>query len=113
MEIDEQDPIQRARNNSLSKFIDDADLTEDLERVILVKKLITRLKVGRPNYRLILNHLVILFNSFQPAFVIFLLKSSINERDWFILNSFLVYMRRTLDVVNVDNELLQTLKTEV
>ena len=93
--------------------MDDEDIYEELERVILIKKLVTRLKAGKPNYRLILNHLVILHNCFNPAFVIFLLKGSIQERDWFIINTFLIYMRRSLDVVSVDNVLLENLRKEV
>jgi len=111
--IEQQEYLQRARNNSLSKFIDDQDLIEDIERVVLVKKLITRLKAGRPNYRLILNHLVVLFNTFESSFVIFLLKSSVNEKDWYILNTFLIYMRRSLDVVNIDTQMLEFLKKDV
>lgn len=113
MDETEQELFHKARNNSLSHFIDDEDLREDLERVILIKKLITRLRTGKPNYRLILNHLVVLFNSFQPSFVTFILKSSIPEKDWIIANTFLVYMKRTLDIVNVKEELLKELKEKI
>lgn len=112
-QIEDLDPIQRARLFALSKFIDDNDIREDLERLVHIKKLLTRLKSGKPNYRLIVNHLVILFNSFQVAFVIQSLKSTIREGDWILANTFLVFMKRSLDVVTVDRELLEKIKEEI
>lgn len=107
------DPIQRAKLFATSKFIDDDEVREDLERIGHIKKLVTRLRSGKPNYRLIINHMIILFNTFQVSFVVHSLKSTVKESDWYLVNTFLVFMKRSLDIASVDLELLETLKKEI
>jgi hypothetical protein len=91
------------------------DLEEDLVRITHLKKLISKLKNGKkpPNFRLIINHLIILFNVFHPLYVIRLIKASTKEEDWFIINTFLVLLDRSLDMVNIDRNLLLELKKEI
>lgn len=102
-----------ARTFLTNKFMDDDDIKEDVARVQLLKKLVSRSKRGDINSRLIMNHLIALFNVFEPVYVIKMLKSSIKDCDWFIMNTALVYLNRSLDFVNVDRNLLATFKEEL
>lgn len=99
--------------NSLSKFYHEDDIEEDLIRVRHIKKLIGRLKNGYINERLIINHIMILFNVFQPSFTVHILKSTFNSVDWIYVNTFLVFLKRSPDFVNVDDNLLEYLKRSV
>lgn len=70
------------------------DLEEDLKRFKYIKRLFRRYeKSGELSERLILNHLIILYNVFDKA-ATELLFFKIEERYWAILKSFLVYLNR-------------------
>lgn len=70
------------------------DLEEDLKRFKYIKRLFRRYeKSGVLSERLILNHLIILYNVFDKAATP-LLFFKIEERYWAILKSFLVYLNR-------------------
>lgn len=111
--MNHQELVTQAKLHCLNKYYNEEDIEEDLIRVKHVKKLIGRLKNGYINERLILNHILILFNVFHPSFVIYVMKSSFKMNDWFIVNTFLVFLRRSLDIVSVDKELLEYLKRKV
>lgn len=71
-----------------------SDLEEDLKRLKYIKRLFRRYEnSGVLSERLILNHLVVLYNVFgKSATPILFFK--IEEKYWAILKSFLVYMCR-------------------
>lgn len=90
------------------------DLAEDLARIKSLRRLMTRIILdGDIKERLIINHLIVLYNVFDPPFVNYLLKTSFKDESYTILNTFLIYLRRSLDVVHVDDDLLAYLKAKV
>lgn len=98
------------------------DLEEDLKRIKYLKRLLNRFdKTGEANERLVLNHLVVLYNVFGDAatdMLFFKLSSSY----WSILKTYLVFLQRMpmATVVSkgikeqdipLDTELLKRLKS--
>jgi len=71
-----------------------AEFTEDINRIIHIKRLMNRLVAGEDvSIRLILNHFVILFNMFDSYAAANMLFYKIEEDKWILLNTFLVYMK--------------------
>lgn len=70
------------------------DLEDDMKRFKYIKRLFRRYETnGVLSERLILNHLIVLYNVFGKA-ATSLLFYKIEEKYWAILKSFLVYMNR-------------------
>lgn len=70
------------------------EFDEDLKRVLYIKKLFTRYKASDDlRERLILNHLIILFNVFGDA-TNEMLFYKIDKSDWNLLATFLVFLNR-------------------
>lgn len=70
------------------------DLEDDMKRFKYIKRLFRRYETnGVLSERLILNHLIVLYNVFGRA-TTHLLFYKIEEKYWAILKSFLVYMNR-------------------
>lgn len=70
------------------------DFEDDLKRFKYIKRLFRRYeKSGILNERLVLNHIIILYNVFDKS-ATDLLFFKIEERYWAILKSFLVYLNR-------------------
>lgn len=111
--MEKTEHFMQAKTYTINKFHDEDDIEEELTRVRYLKKLFSRMKSGKANYRLILNHMTILFNVFEYPFVIHLLKSSFKEEEWYKVNTVLVYLRRSLDLINIDHQLLKELEEKV
>lgn len=70
------------------------EFNEDLKRFLYIKKLFTRYKVNDDlRERLILNHLIVLFNVFGES-ATELLFYKIDKIDWGLLATFLVFINR-------------------
>ena len=70
------------------------DLEEDLNRIKYIKRLLNRYqKTGEANERLILNHLVVLYNVFDEA-ATHMLFYKLSEEYWSDLKTYLVYLHR-------------------
>ena len=73
------------------------EFEEDMKRFLYLKKLLTRYRVnGDLRERLILNHIIILYNLFDKA-ATRMLFYKIDEENWDILITFLVYLERMPD----------------
>lgn len=71
-----------------------SDLEEDLKRIKYVKRLLNRYKkTGDASERLILNHLVVLYNVFEDA-ATDMLFYKLEEEYWPELKTYLVYLHR-------------------
>jgi len=71
-----------------------SDLEEDLKRIKYVKRLLNRYKkTGEASERLILNHLVVLYNVFEDA-ATDMLFYKLEEEYWPELKTYLVYLHR-------------------
>tara|TARA_Y100000592_G_C5248243_1_gene211613 strand:- start:114 stop:479 length:366 start_codon:yes stop_codon:yes gene_type:complete len=76
------------------QFSDIEEFNEDLKRFKYIKRLVNRyLEHEELAERLILNHLIVVFNSFglEPAFNI--LKLKLEERHWPVVKPFLIYLK--------------------
>lgn len=71
-----------------------SDLEEDLKRIKYVKRLLNRYKkTGEASERLILNHLVVLYNVFEDA-ATSMLFYKLEKEYWSELKTYLVYLHR-------------------
>ena len=78
-----------------------AEFEDDLKKFLYLKKLISRYKNnGDLKERLILNHLILLNNVFGPEPTARILFYRIDERDYDILKTFLVYLNIMPDIVS-------------
>lgn len=76
------------------KYIDVEEFEEDLKRFKYIKRLLNRyIETGRLSERLILNHVVVLFNVFGTEPALNMLKLKLDERHWPMIKPFLVYLR--------------------
>lgn len=75
------------------------EFEDDLKRFLYIKKLFSRYKNNNElRERLILNHIIVLYNVFGDA-VTNMLFFKIEKEDWPILATFLVYVNRMPEVV--------------
>ncbi len=92
-----------------SKYYTQEELDEDLQRIIYIKKLISKyLRNGEINERLILNHIIILGNVFGPEFTCKLLIFKIDKSLWPVLKTFLIflqYLPSTLQLSTIDGKI--------
>ncbi len=71
-----------------------SDLEDDLKRFKYVKRLLNRYeKTGVPNERLVINHLIVLYNVFGPA-ATKMLFYKLEEKYWINLKTYLVFLNR-------------------
>jgi hypothetical protein len=98
-----------------------AEFEEDLKRFLYLKKLFTRYKQnGELRERLILNHIIVLYNVFGDA-ATSLLFYKLEEKYWQTLITFLVYLNRmpdslpifniNLSDISLDEEVIKALRT--
>ena len=74
--------------------IDAEEFHEDLKRFNYIKKLITRYKQhGELSERLMLNHLIIIFNVFGIKSGLKILEYRVGIDNWSIVNPFLIFLK--------------------
>ena len=79
------------------------EFEEDLKRFFYIKKLFSRYKSdGIVRERLVLNHIIVLYNLFGDA-TTNMLFHKINKEDWSTLVTFLVYLNRMPEFVEFHN----------
>lgn len=90
------------------------EFEEDLKRFLYLKKLFSRYKKdGELRERLILNHIIVLYNLFGDA-TTDMLFYKVEKEYWSILGTFLVYINRLpeekLSDISIDNDLVSVLR---
>ena len=96
------------------------EFEEDMKRFLYLKKLLTRYRInGDLRERLILNHIIILYNLFDKA-ATRMLFYKIDEENWNTLITFLVYLERMpnklsefnieLADIKLDNDVVKVLR---
>jgi len=96
------------------------EFEEDIKRFLYLKKLLSRYKnSGELRERLILNHIIVIYNVFGEASTRMLFHK-IDENCWDVLITFLVYLERMPEVIaeygivlsdiTLDNTIIQTLR---
>ena len=77
--------------------LDRDEFETDLKRFKYIKRLLNRYEdTGKPCERLILNHLIVLFNVFTIPAALKMLELKIDARHWSALKPYLVFLR-TID----------------
>ena len=80
------------------QFSDIEEFYEDLKRFKYIKRLVNRyLDQGELTERLIINHLIVVFNSFGIEPAINILKLKLDERHWPVVKPFLIYLKYIRD----------------
>lgn len=88
------------------------EFEDDLKRFYYLKKLFSRYKAdGIVRERLVLNHIIVLYNLFGTA-ATNMLFYKINKEDWPLLATFLVYLNRMPDYLDNYNVRLSDLKLD-
>jgi|TARA_B100001741_G_C16386809_1_gene520542 hypothetical protein len=83
--------IKNYQNSSCTGM---AELEDDIKRFKYLKRLFNRYeKTGEPNERLIINHLILLYNVFGKA-TTEMLFFKLEEKYWTNLKTYLVYLNR-------------------
>jgi hypothetical protein len=79
-------------------FSDIEEFHEDLKRFKYIKRLVNRyLEHEELSERLILNHLIVIFNSFGIEPSLKILKLKLENRHWPVIKPFLIYLRYIKD----------------
>ena len=90
-----------------------SELEDDLKRFKYLKRLFNRYeKTGDPNERLIINHLILLYNVFGNA-TTEMLFYKLEERYWSNLKTFLVFLDRIPEEVVYSANLPKNIETDV
>jgi len=86
--------IYAAKHYYNPKFIDADEFFEDLKKFKYVKRLLNRYyETGNLSERLILNHLIVIFNVFGIEASLKILELKLEERYWPQLKPFLIFLR--------------------
>lgn len=76
------------------KYIDAEEFQEDLKRFKYIKRLLNRYQeTGKLSERLILNHLIVVFNVFGIEAGLNILKLKLLDKHWYLINPFLVFLK--------------------
>ena len=90
-----------------------SELEDDLKRFKYLKRLFNRYdKTGEPNERLIINHLILLYNVFGNA-TTKMLFFKLEENYWSNLKTFLVFLDRIPEEVVYSANLPKNIETDV
>ena len=83
-----------ARHYYNPRCIDVDEFYEDLNRFKYVKRLLNRyIESGKLPERLILNHLIVIFNAFDIAPTLKMLEHKLDKKHWPVIKPFLVFLR--------------------
>lgn len=75
------------------QFSDEEEFFEDLKRFKYVKRLVNRyLETGEFPHRLLLNHIIIIFNVFGIEASLSILELRLDEKHWPVIKPILVYL---------------------
>jgi len=104
-----------AKNYYKPKFTDAEEFEEDLKRFKYIKRLVNRyLEHDDLAERLILNHLIVVCNSFSIQGAISILELKLEDKHWPVIKPFLVYLRYITDNqftgIAMDQYVIETLR---
>ena len=100
MNLNESNFNLYAAANYTSVYYADEEFEEEIKRFKYLKRLFTRYhESGELKERLILNHLITLYNVFEYQAVTRMLFLKIEEKHWPILKTFLIYMSYMPDYI--------------
>ena len=86
--------LYAAKHYRNPQFTDIEEFYEDLKRFKYIKRLINRyIEHDELAERLILNHLIVIFNSFGIEGSLNILELKMDEKHWPVLKPFLIYLK--------------------
>ena len=86
--------LYAAKHYSNPKFSDIDDFHEDLKRFKYIKRLLNRyLESDELSERLILNHLIVVFNMFGIEAALEILNLKLEDKHWPVMKPFLVFLK--------------------
>lgn len=96
-------------------FSDIEEFYEDLKRFKYIKRLVNRyLDNNELSERLILNHLIVIFNSFGIEASLNMLDLKLDERHWPVIKPFLIFLKYILNDqytgIKMDQEVINRLR---
>lgn len=105
--------LYAAANYTNMQCYDTDEFYDDLKRFKYIKRLFSRYQEkGELKERLILNHLITLYNVFDPSATTRMLFYRVEERHWYILKTFLLFLNYMPNVVYAIGEENRNIKTE-
>ena len=107
--------LYAAKNYYKPNAVDPEEFYNDLKRFMYLKRLVNRYdKSGELSERLILNHLIVIFNVFDIEPSLRMLEFHINDKYWYILKPFLIYLKyiKNTEYTNIemDKEVVNRLR---
>ena len=107
--------LYAAKHYSNPKFSDIDDFHEDLKRFKYIKRLLNRyLETDDLSERLILNHLIVIFNMFGIEAALNILDLKLEEKHWPVIKPFLIYLKYIKDNqytgINMDQNVVKVLR---
>lgn len=95
--------------------IDAEEFYDDLKRFMYLKRLFNRYeKNNELSERLILNHLIVIFNVFDIQPALKMLEYQIDKKYWHVLKPFLIYLRHITNdqytEIDMDKEVIDRLR---
>ena len=86
--------LYAAKHYRNPQFTDIEEFYEDLKRFKYIKRLINRyIEHDELAERLLLNHLIVIFNSFGIEGALNILELKMDEKHWPVLKPFLIYLK--------------------
>ena len=86
--------LYAAKHYKNPKFSDIDDFYEDLKRFKYIKRLLNRyLETDELPERLILNHLIVVFNMFGIEAALNILELKLEKRHWPVIKAFLIFLK--------------------
>jgi hypothetical protein len=86
-------PLYAAKHYYNPNFSDIEEFHEDLKRFKYIKRLINRyLETGELADRLLMNHIIIIFNVFGIEPALNMLKVKLEERHWPVVKPYIIYL---------------------
>ena len=86
--------LYAAKHYYNARFSDIEEFNEDLKRFKYIKRLVNRyIENGVLSERLILNHLIILFNVFDIEPALNMLEIKLDDRQWTVVKPFLIFLK--------------------
>ena len=86
--------LYAAKHYSNPTFSDIEDFHEDLKRFKYIKRLLNRyLETDDLSERLILNHLIVIFNMFGIEAALNILDLKLEEKHWPVIKPFLIFLK--------------------
>tara|TARA_B100001939_G_C16862554_1_gene582555 strand:+ start:576 stop:944 length:369 start_codon:yes stop_codon:yes gene_type:complete len=86
--------LYAAKHYKNPKFSDIDDFYEDLKRFKYIKRLLNRyIESDELSERLILNHLIVVFNMFGIEAALEILNLKLEDRHWPVMKPFLVFLK--------------------